>query len=83
MFSGSSNPMELLTILSDYDRCRKSNMAAAKPEVLISQFVNKLLDFQLPVWYDSIVSSSVGLLDPEHIGVALEIAFIFCLQTEI
>ena len=58
-------------------------MAVVKPEVLISQFVDKMLDYQLPVWYDSIVSSYIGLLEPEHIGLALEIAFLSCLQTEI
>ena len=83
MFSGSSNPMKLLTILSDYTGSRKSNTAAAKPDILISQFVDEMLDFQLPVWYDSIVSSSVGLLDPKHTCLALEIAFLHCLQAEI
>ena len=75
--------MELLTILSDYTESGISNMAAAKSEVLISQFVDKMLDFQLPVWYDSIVSSSIGLLDPKNIGVAVEIVFLSGLQTEI
>ena len=83
MFSGSSNPMELLTILSDFPGSGKSNMAAAKPEVLISQFVDNMLELQLPVWYDSIVNSSIGLLDPENIRVAVKITFLFYVQTEI
>ena len=49
-----------------------------------------MLDFRniglakdVPVWYDINVSSSIGLLDLEKMGVALEIAFISCLQSEI
>jgi len=38
-----------------------------------------ILDFPLPVWWKIILSSSVGLLDPENIGVEVEIAFLYCL----
>ncbi len=42
MFSGSSNPRELLGILSDVTGSWKLKMAVAKPEVLISQLVGKI-----------------------------------------
>jgi len=41
------------------------------------------LDFKLAVWWKIILSSSVWLLDPENIGLAVEIAFLFCLQAKI
>jgi len=37
-----------------------------------------ILDFQLPVWYEIILSSSIRLLDPKNIGLAIEIAFQSC-----
>jgi hypothetical protein len=45
MFSGSSNPMKLYSHSQYYHttpKVEKSKMAAAKPEVLISQFVDKM-----------------------------------------
>ena len=42
-----------------------------------------MLDFRLPVWSYSIESISVGLLDPENIGVAVGISFLSHLQAEI
>src|SRR5664279_272409 len=39
MFSGSSNPTKLLRITTDVSRSGKSKMAAAKPEVIITQLV--------------------------------------------
>jgi len=41
-FSGSSNSMALLTILTDVTGSRKSKMAASKPEVLIAQLLDKI-----------------------------------------
>src|SRR5664279_3558025 len=41
-FSGSSNSMALLRILSDIIGSRKSKMAAGKPEVLISQLSDNI-----------------------------------------
>jgi hypothetical protein len=55
MFSGSSNPMELVTIPPYHTVGWQSKMVAAKPKVLTSQFVDKI-EIPLPVWYDSIVS---------------------------
>src|SRR5664279_409744 len=42
MFSESSNPMKLLRITSDVSRSGKSKMAAAKPEVIITQLVDQI-----------------------------------------
>ena len=42
-----------------------------------------ILDFLFPVCWESIPSSFVGLLDPENIDVAVEIAFLSCLKAEI
>ena len=39
-FSGSSNSMALLRILSDVTESRLFNMVASKPEVLLSQLVD-------------------------------------------
>src|SRR5664279_1367689 len=41
-FSGSSNSMGLLQILSDIIGSRKSNMAAVKPEVVITQCTKEI-----------------------------------------
>jgi len=41
------------------------------------------VDLPLPVWWEIILSSFVGLMDVENIGLAVEIAFIFCLKAEI
>jgi len=35
-----------------------------------------IFDFPLPVWWKIILSSSFGLLDPENIDLAVEIAFL-------
>jgi len=35
-----------------------------------------ILDFPLPVWWTIILSSFVGLLVPENIGLEVEIAFL-------
>jgi len=40
------------------------------------------LDLSLPVRSDSIVGITVGLLDPENIGLAVGIALLFCVQLE-
>jgi hypothetical protein len=42
-----------------------------------------MLDYPLPVWFYSIRTSPVGMLDPKNIGVAVGIPLISCLQTEI
>jgi hypothetical protein len=42
MFSGSSNPLELLNKLSNQWRVLKSKMATAKPEIVVSQLVDKV-----------------------------------------
>jgi len=41
------------------------------------------LDLSLPVRSDSIVDITVGLLDPENIGLAVGIALLSCVQMEI
>jgi len=41
------------------------------------------VDLPLPVWWDIILISFVGLMDPENIDLAVEIAFLSCLQAEI
>jgi len=41
-----------------------------------------ILDLSLPVRSDSIVGITVGLLDPEIIGSAVEIALLLCVQLE-
>ena len=50
-------------------------------DISTSGLAAAMLDFKLPMWYDSIVSSSIGLLYPENIGIAVEITFLSCLQT--
>jgi len=41
-----------------------------------------ILDLTLPVRSDSIVGITVGLLDPENIGLAVGIALLLCMQLE-
>jgi len=41
-----------------------------------------ILDLTLPVRSDSIVGITVGLLDPENIGLAIGIALLLCVQLE-
>jgi len=40
------------------------------------------MDLPLPVWWEIILSSFVGLMDPKNIGLAVEIAFLSCLQAD-
>ena len=42
-----------------------------------------MLDFRLPVWSHSIETTSVELLDPKNMGVAVGISFLSHLQAEI
>jgi len=42
-----------------------------------------ILDFLLPVWSDNIPSGPIGFRDSENIGIAVDIAFLTCLQAEI
>jgi len=42
-----------------------------------------ILDLSLPVRSGSIVGITVGLLDPENIGLAVGIALLLCVQVEI
>jgi len=37
------------------------------------------MNFPLPVWWKIIISSSAGLLYPQNIDLAVEIAFLSCL----
>ena len=46
-------------------------------------WVAAMLDFRLPVWSHSIQTTSIGLLDPENIGVAVGISFLSLLEAEI
>ena len=39
--------------------------------------------FILPVWSHSLLVSPIGKLDPENIGIAVEISLISCLEAEI
>jgi len=39
------------------------------------------VDFSIPVWWEIIPISIVWLLDPENIGLAVEILFPSCLQS--
>jgi len=41
-----------------------------------------ILDSSLPVRLDSIVDITVGLLNPENIGLAVGIALLSCVQLE-
>jgi len=41
-----------------------------------------ILDLSLPVRSDSMVGFTVGLLDPENIGLAVGIALLSCVQLE-
>ena len=42
-----------------------------------------ILDFRLPVWSHSIETTSVELLDPKNMGVAVGISFLSLLEAEI
>jgi len=53
------------------------------PDITNSGFMDAILDFPLPVWWKIILSSLVRLLDPENIGLAVEIAFLSYLQVDI
>jgi len=41
-----------------------------------------ILNLSLPVWSDSILGITVGLLDSENIGLAVGIALLLCVQPE-
>ena len=41
------------------------------------------MDFRLPVWSDNIPNTSIELLDPDNMGVAVGISFLSHLQAEI
>jgi len=41
------------------------------------------VDLPLPIWWETILICFVGLMDPENIGLAVEIEFLSCLQAEI
>jgi len=41
-----------------------------------------ILDLSLPVRSDSIAGSTIGLLDPENIGLVVGIALLICVQLE-
>ena len=41
------------------------------------------MDFLLPVWFSSVLLFSVGLLDLENVGLAVEILFLSHLQAKI
>jgi len=45
--------------------------------------VAAMLDLSLPVKSDSIVDITVGLLEPQNIGLAVVIALLSCVQVEI
>jgi len=47
-----------------------------------SEFAAAILDLSLPVKSDIIVGITVGLLDPENIGLAVGIALLLCVQLE-
>ena len=42
-----------------------------------------ILDFPLPVWSYSISVNSIGMLDPENIGIVFEILFLSLIGAEI
>ena len=42
-----------------------------------------MLDFRLPVWSHSIETTSVELLDPKNMGVAVGISFLSHVKAEI
>ena len=75
MFSWSGNSIPPSAILSDVTGSRKFKMAVVKPEVLLSQPLDKIatsgltaaiLHFRLPVTSGSIRNSAVDFLDPEN-----------------
>jgi len=47
-----------------------------------SGFAAAILDVSTPVRSDSIVGITVGLLDPENIGIAVGIALLLCVRLE-
>ena len=61
-------------MLPDVTGSRFLKMAAAKPEVLLSQ---------LPGTSGSILNSTIELMDPENGGLAVGTALMSCLEAEI
>jgi len=47
-----------------------------------SKLAPAILDLSLPVRSDSIVGITVGLLDPENIGLAVGMALLLCVKLE-
>jgi len=66
------------TIIASYGRILRLQAG-----IVTSSLIAASLDFPLPVWWTNIHSRSVGLLSPEDIGLAVEIAFQSCQQAEI
>jgi hypothetical protein len=88
-FSGSSISVELLPTLFDVSGSRKSNMAVWKPEVLISQLVDKI-EKLFKDWYpifgvqkSGILVSVIELAILKNMVVAFAILVLSCLQAVI
>ena len=62
---------------------------ATKPEVENRGYINvsgvqpAILDFRLPLMSGGIQNNSIVLLDPENVGIAVEIAFLSSRQAEL
>jgi len=59
------------------------NILSTSLDIVTSSLASAILNCPLPVWWKIILSRSIALLDPENIGLAIEIAFLFRLQAEI
>ena len=67
-------------------RCSRWDFISISPtswDINSSGLEAAILYFSLPVWLYSILLSSVGMLDPENVGLAVEISFLSYLQAEI
>ena len=77
MFSGSGNSMSPSAIPSDLTGSWKFKMAAVKPEVLISQLLDKITT-QFPR-----LQHAIEVLDHENVVVAVGTALLFSIEPEI
>ena len=73
MFSRSGYPMGLVVMPIGQTGSGKFKMVASKLQMCPPSWI------PLPVWSKIIPTTPIGSLDPENIGLAVEISFLSCL----
>ena len=84
-FSGSSKSTERLGTLYDQPEVENPTWRPSNRNYLYlgSGLEAAIFGFPLSVWLNNILISLCGLLDPENVGLAVEISFLSHLQAEI